>query len=174
MTPVPEMRLFEVAPDDRVFPQRYTDQGRPAGYFPATATGHGELVVGAVLIGVGLRFCEKAAGGKKDLVRREADVAAGESGFPSRAANGNSISPTICTRSRPLMKMETSSTIPSTGTSLLPIVKWIPFILEFYAGYSYWTASTMSLRAAERAGRSPARVPMRRPERRAARAGSLG
>jgi hypothetical protein len=40
--------------------------------------------------------------------------------------------------------------------------------------YSYWTASTMLLRAAERAGRRPAKTPMRRPERRAARAGTLG
>jgi hypothetical protein len=41
-------------------------------------------------------------------------------------------------------------------------------------GYSYWTASTMLLRAAERAGRRPAKTPMKRPESRAARAGSLG
>src|SRR5215213_3184299 len=40
--------------------------------------------------------------------------------------------------------------------------------------YSYWTASTMPLRAAERAGRRPAKMPMKRPESRAARAGSLG
>ena len=40
--------------------------------------------------------------------------------------------------------------------------------------YSYWTASTMPLRAAERAGRRPAKIPMKRPESRAARAGSLG
>jgi hypothetical protein len=54
VTPVPAVRLFEVAPDDRVFPQRYTDQERPAGYFTAPATEHGELVLGAVLIVVGL------------------------------------------------------------------------------------------------------------------------
>src|SRR5215211_6414306 len=40
--------------------------------------------------------------------------------------------------------------------------------------YSYWTASTMLLRAAERAGSRPAKMPMRRPERRAAAAGSFG
>ena len=61
VTPVPAVRLFEVAPDDRVFPQRYTDQERPTGYFAATATEHGELVVGAVVIVVGLRSSEEAA-----------------------------------------------------------------------------------------------------------------
>ena len=40
--------------------------------------------------------------------------------------------------------------------------------------YSYWTASTMPLRAAERAGRRPAKTPMKRPARRAAIAGTLG
>src|SRR5215208_6574958 len=40
--------------------------------------------------------------------------------------------------------------------------------------HSYWTASTMSLLAAERAGRRPAKTPMKRPESRAARAGSFG
>ena len=61
VTSVPAMRLFEVAPDDRVFPQRYTDQERPAGYIAATATEQDELVVGAILIVVGLRFSEEAA-----------------------------------------------------------------------------------------------------------------
>src|SRR5215207_4974064 len=40
--------------------------------------------------------------------------------------------------------------------------------------YSYWTASTMLLRAAVRAGSSPAKTPIKSPERRAARAGILG
>ncbi len=40
--------------------------------------------------------------------------------------------------------------------------------------YSYWTASTMSLLAAVRAGRRPAKTPIRRPERRAASAETFG
>ena len=42
------------------------------------------------------------------------------------------------------------------------------------SSHSYWTASTMSLRAAVRAGRRPAKTPIRRPERRAASAGIFG
>ncbi len=60
VTPVPAVRLFEVAPDDCVFLQRYTDQERPATYFAASATEQGELVVGAVLIVVGFWFSEEA------------------------------------------------------------------------------------------------------------------
>jgi hypothetical protein len=40
--------------------------------------------------------------------------------------------------------------------------------------YSYCTASTMFVLAAERAGRSPAKTPMRRPENRAAIVGIVG
>jgi hypothetical protein len=61
VTPVPAVRLFEVAPDNRVFPQRYADQERPAVYFAANATELGELIVGAGDIVVGSRFSEEAA-----------------------------------------------------------------------------------------------------------------
>jgi hypothetical protein len=61
VTPVLVVRLFEVALHDCVFLQRYTDQERPATYFAASATEHGELVVGAVLIVVGFWFSEEAA-----------------------------------------------------------------------------------------------------------------
>jgi hypothetical protein len=61
VTPVPAVRLFRVAPDDRVFPQRYTGQERPSACPATTASEHGELTVGAALVVVGFWVPEEAA-----------------------------------------------------------------------------------------------------------------
>lgn len=72
------MRLLEAAPDDHVIPERNPDPERPATRLTAHATEDGDLAFRTVVVVVRRRLAQQAGRGQKDVLGRQACVAAGE------------------------------------------------------------------------------------------------